>query len=61
MLCEYWLSTSRMTVAVTVDESSGLITVAAPIVRKFVGQPLTNLIRWMRSQDEAGLRVVRLF
>lgn len=46
---DHWLSTERMTVAVTTDDQ-GRITEAAPIVRKFVGQPLDNLIRWMEKQ-----------
>lgn len=44
----YWLSTTKMTVGVEV--SNGIITQAAPIVRKFVGQPIDNLRRWMKRQ-----------
>ena len=32
-----------------------IIVDAAPIVRKFVGQPLTNLIKWMKKQG--GLKI----
>ena len=43
-----WLSSKKMTVLVDVQD--GLITEAAPVTRKFIGQPLQNLIRWMRKQ-----------
>lgn len=45
-----WLSSSKMTVAIAVDLSSKLITDGPPIVRKFLGQPASNLIRWMSKQ-----------
>lgn len=45
----YWLSSSRMTVGVKVE--NGIIVDAAPIVRKFVGQPVDNLKRWMNKQS----------
>lgn len=45
----YWLSTPRMTVAVRLNDSN-VIVEAPPIVRKFIGQPSTNLGRWMRKQ-----------
>ena len=44
----WWLSCDRFTVAVALDEND-VIVVAAPIVRKFIGQPSTNLGRWMRK------------
>lgn len=47
----YWLSTKRMTVTVGVDPD-GIIFAAAPIVRKFIGQPLTNLERWLDKQED---------
>lgn len=52
----YWLSSKKMTVLVDVQD--GRITEAAPVVRKFIGQPLQNLIRWMRRQG--GLRIEEL-
>ena len=42
----YWFSNRRMTVSVDVDADK-IITDAAPIARKFVGQPLRNLAIWM--------------
>lgn len=44
----YWMSSSKMTFGVEVD-AQGIITKAAPIARKFEGQSLNNLIRWMRG------------
>ena len=46
----YWLSSKRMTVGVEVDDA-GIIRQAAPIVRKFIGQPVENLVRWMSRQE----------
>lgn len=44
----WWvLSCPTMTVMVEVD-ATGIIRVAAPIVRTFIGQPLGNLLRWQR-------------
>lgn len=44
----YWLTTERMTVAVLVRDT--VVVTAPPIVRKFVGQPALNLIRWLARQ-----------
>lgn len=44
----FWLSTSRMTVLAVVQE--GLVIETAPITHKFVGQPIGNLVGWMRKQ-----------
>jgi len=43
-----WLSTERMTVGVSCTD--GIITNTPPIVRKFVGQSIKNLINWMSRQ-----------
>lgn len=42
----WWMSNDKMTVKV-VSDNSGVITDAAPVVRKFVGQPLRSLSVWM--------------
>lgn len=42
-----WVSCPKFTVGVTVDASS-MITGGPPFVRRFVGQPLGNLLRWAR-------------
>ena len=44
----YYLSSEKMTVCVTVED--GVIVKTPPIVRKFKGQPIDNLINWMRKQ-----------
>ena len=53
----WWLSTERMTVCVDVD-AAGIIVAAPPIARKFIGQPSTNLGRWLRRQP--GFRCRKL-
>jgi hypothetical protein len=53
----YWLSSNRMTVGVEVDEDD-IIEDTPPIVRKFRGQPLANLARWMGWQG--GFRMQKL-
>lgn len=47
----YWLSSYRITACAWVD-SKGIIVCGqtAPIFIKFVGQPLSNLVRWMENQ-----------
>ena len=57
MAVEWWLSSNRMTISVSVDRNETIVD-AAPIVRKFIGQPLQNLIRWMGHQG--GLRIEKL-
>lgn len=45
----YWVSSKTMTVLVDADDH-GVITVGPPIVHRFIGQPVGNLISWMRRQ-----------
>ena len=47
----YWLSNDKMTVAVYTDMNNIIID-AAPIVLKFKGQHIDNLINWMKKQKE---------
>ncbi len=44
----WYISSRKMTLAVEVK--NGIITAAAPIGRKFIGQPAKNLSAWMRNQ-----------
>lgn len=44
----YWLSCSKLTVCVDVNPR-GLVMAGPRIVRKFLGQPLNNLKRWMEK------------
>lgn len=46
----YWVSCRDFTVRVDVDDA-GVIRQAAPIVRKFIGQPLSNLLTWKRNTE----------
>ena len=43
-----WCSTERMTVGVRVLD--GRIVETPPIVRRFLGQPEDNLVRWLSRQ-----------
>ena len=52
-----WLSSKAMTVQVDHDDDNVIIE-AAPIVRKFRGQPMLALINWMRRQG--GFKMVEL-
>jgi len=53
----YWISSNRITILVEFNPD-GTIRDAPPIARKFIGQPLENLIKWMAKQG--GLQVERL-
>ena len=54
--CDYWLSNRQFTVLVQVDGGDRIIT-AAPIVRRFVGQPMEALRRW--SEQRFGATDIR--
>lgn len=56
----WWLSNERMTFKVTTN-GEHIITDAAPIARKFVGQPLTNLARWMQRMSETQIVLLRKY
>lgn len=45
----YWMSTNKMTVSVDADDRD-VIVAAAPIVYKFIGQPISNLRNWLSRQ-----------
>jgi hypothetical protein len=42
---------------VGVETRKGIIVIAPPIVRRFKGQPVENLINWMRRQP--GFRLYK--
>ena len=46
MITDWWVSNPRMTFWVRTHDE--VIIDAAPIARRFVGQPFRNLVRWMR-------------
>ncbi len=45
---KFWVSCDRFTVRVDTDDRD-IITFAAPIVRRFIGQPFVNLARWIEK------------
>ncbi len=45
---KFYLSSRIFTVQVNVNEG-GTIVWTAPVARKFIGQPFSNLIRWSRA------------
>jgi len=49
----YWISTERWTVKV-VTEADGNIVDAAPLVRKFIGQPFKHLKEWAERKGGYG-------
>ena len=49
----WWCSSPRMTVAVELDESDRIID-GPPVVRRFIGQPMAHLVRWMRTRHGGG-------
>jgi hypothetical protein len=46
---EYWMSTLSMAFSVKVEDE--IIIQTPPIVTRFIGQPLKNLVRWMKKQS----------
>lgn len=44
MISEWWVSCSRMTVWVM--NRDGYIMDTAPVTKRFIGQPFSNLLRW---------------
>ena len=48
----YWISSTFATAVVEIDERA-VIVKSAPIWRKFVGQPLANLVRWLRKKKSS--------
>jgi hypothetical protein len=46
----WYVSSVKLTCAVRVER--GVIVEGAPIVRRFIGQPATNLGRWLRAQGD---------
>jgi hypothetical protein len=52
-MTRHWISCTRFTVEVETDER-GIVVKAAPIVCKFQGQPLVNLLAW--AMELGGLK-----
>lgn len=48
MITDWWLSTVKMTFWCRV--TNNIVTDTAPIARKFIGQPYSNLAKWLAKQ-----------
>ena len=46
---EFWLSSNKMTVCVTTN-TTFTITDGPNIIKKFIGQQLPDLVKWMKEQ-----------
>lgn len=57
-MSDWYVSCKKFTVCVTCADD-GTITAAPPIVRKFIGQQLTNLVAWAGTRF-GGTRLERL-
>ena len=55
--CWLWISCLAFTVKVEIDEH-GYVTDGAPIIRKFTGQTLDNLLRFARRRGELRFAVL---
>ena len=53
-----YVSCNKFACRVVVDESTQVITDAAPVIRKFIGQPIRNLYTWFAKFG--NLRIVDL-
>ena len=54
---EWWVSSEKMTIFVRTDQWR-MILECAPISKKFIGQPLANLTKWLGKSG--AVRVERL-
>jgi len=50
---KYWISTNQFTIKVEVDGQGpdGKVTGGAPLIKKFIGQPIQNLYAWAFAVD----------
>ncbi len=56
---EFWVATARFTCYVRTDKE-GIIVETAPILKKFVGQPVQNLYNWISTFEENFTGPVRI-
>lgn len=52
---KYWFTCTKFTVRVDVN-AKGMIVWTAPITRRFIGQPLANLEKWVGACTVLPLR-----
>jgi hypothetical protein len=55
-MIKWWLSSYKMTVFALVKDK--IIIDTSPITKKFIGQPIGNLSRWMQKQG--GFKYAKL-
>jgi len=55
----FWLSSNKMTVGVDTDKK-GIIIKGAPITRKFKGQHIKDLVKWMKKQRGFKAKEIKL-
>lgn len=53
-----WLYLSSLKITIAIRIESGIIVESPPITRKFLGQPVANLARWLG--DQGGFKWARL-
>ena len=56
-MATYWVSSKKMTISIDVN-SENVITATPPIAQVFKGQPLDNLIKWMKKQG--GFKIKKM-
>lgn len=52
----WWVSCKKMTILVV--SKDGIITGGAPIINKFIGQPLRNLKKWLEPMGDLKIEKV---
>jgi hypothetical protein len=53
----YYISNSKITCAVDVDDNDNVIA-TPPILKKFIGQPFENVKIWMRGQGPIVVNIL---
>ena len=51
----YWISTKRFTGGVAVSNISNTINISPPIFKKFLGQHIENLKKWVKKIDNEAI------
>ena len=52
---KYWVSSKIMTIQVNVDQNNVIVFIA-PVARRFIGQPIMNLVGWLRKSGAAAIK-----
>lgn len=51
----YWVTIPKTMTCTVATDANGTVVEAAPILRKFLGQPVGNLERWVRRFPKARI------